>query len=61
MQVETFNPIEFLQEIATEQRFAVTYVDIEETSQSGEELNKPEWHLNELSDTLINHFFPLPR
>ncbi|KAK6620325.1 hypothetical protein RUM44_006726 [Polyplax serrata] len=35
MQVETFNPIEFLQEIATEQRFAVTYVDIEETSQSG--------------------------
>lgn len=33
-----FNPVKFLQEIAFEQQFEVTFVDIEEKSVSGKRL-----------------------
>lgn len=37
-----FNFVQFLQEIASEQAFEVTYVDIEEKSLTGEYLGKVE-------------------
>jgi len=41
----TFNFVQFLQEIASEQQFEVTYVDIEEKSMTGISAGMTSWGL----------------
>jgi RISC-loading complex subunit TARBP2 len=41
----SFNFVQFLQEIASEQQFEVTYVDIEEKSMTGISTGMTSWEL----------------